>query len=387
MELTLARLIVSSLVVLTLLPLLNLGQWYVRICDFFRPQIVALAVASILGISLWNGLGISLWNDESSGGWSAESFFLVLVAGVVIAWQTTHIIRFTPLVSKQIADSEGDKEEALKVAVVNLKFENPHKAQVLAQLEELNVDLLLLIEVDEPWAKGLAPLQARFPHRMGVVRGEGLGLQLWSKLPLENPQVMHLVSQKRASLHTTVRMQAGKRICFVGLHPLPPGLPDDQTGGRHDSRIRDAELMQVAEHIAKHPDALWLVTGDFNDVAWSHTTRMFQRVSRLGDPRVGRGLYNTYHAGHWWLRFPIDQIFVSMTARIHSLTRFRPQGSDHFAIVAKLDFQRSEPSEPLDPPDAADSEDQREASEMIEEGRQDAAEHHMSADGSKATRE
>ena len=119
--------------------------------------------------------------------------------------------------------------------------------------------------------------------------------------------------------------------------------------------------------VAHQPNASWIVSGDFNDVAWSHTTRMFQRLSGLQDPRVGRGFYNTYHAKYPWLRFPIDQVFLSSNGRISEIGRFHPTGSDHFAITTAVSFT----SQPKSGPDASHS-DVREAEEMVDEGMEDA---------------
>jgi endonuclease/exonuclease/phosphatase (EEP) superfamily protein YafD len=231
--------------------------------------------------------------------------------------------------------------------------------------------LLLLIEVDAAWDEVFKAFDAEYPHSMGVVRDDGLGIKLWSRLPLEDQQVRHLVSDDRASVFASIPVNDGGYVRFVGVHPTPPGLKPSESQARHDSRIRDAELLLVAKEIEEQPDETWIVTGDFNDVAWSHTTRLFQRLSGLADPRVGRGLYNTYHAEHFLLRYPIDHVFVSSGFRVGELERVTIPGSDHFAILVEL-FPPP-PQVKGDQPDPSPGEEE-EVEEIVEEGAEDAAE-------------
>ncbi|MEL6741018.1 MAG: endonuclease/exonuclease/phosphatase family protein, partial [Planctomycetota bacterium] len=175
------------------------------------------------------------------------------------------------------------------------------------------------------------------------------------------------VSEDRPSINATLDI-GGMPIRFVGVHPTPPALAKRSGTGRHNSRIRDAELVLVAEDVAADAEAVWIVAGDFNDVAWSHTTRLFRRLSGLRDPRVGRGMFSTYHAEYPLLRYPLDHVFVSRGIRVAGLSRVRMPGSDHFAMLADLDLR--DVGEGVNP--TADPDDLEEAAEVIDEGTEDA---------------
>src|SRR5690606_29109292 len=108
---------------------------------------------------------------------------------------------------------------------------------------------------------------------------------------------------------------------------------------------------------------------DFNDVAWSHTTRLFKRLSNLRDPRIGRTLLNTYHAQHPLFRYPIDQLFLPEHSQIQTLRRVRLPGSDHFGILAEFAVS----ADPVQ--DAPHPSDHEEASEIVAEGAADAQRH------------
>jgi endonuclease/exonuclease/phosphatase (EEP) superfamily protein YafD len=78
------------------------------------------------------------------------------------------------------------------------------------------------------------------------------------------------------------------------------------------------------------------VAGDLNDVAWSHVTRLFRRLSNALDPRIGRGLYATFNARWPLMRWPLDHIFFTEDFRLVRLERMGFIGSDHFPILVEL---------------------------------------------------
>jgi hypothetical protein len=79
--------------------------------------------------------------------------------------------------------------------------------------------------------------------------------------------------------------------------------------------------------------------GDFNDVAWSETTSLFQEASGLLDLRKGRGFYSTFNAKNWLMRWPLDHIFTSPDFRVSDVQLGEHFDSDHYPFYTKLSYE------------------------------------------------
>jgi hypothetical protein len=115
-----------------------------------------------------------------------------------------------------------------------------------------------------------------------------------------------------------------------------------------------------------------IVSGDFNDVAWSQTTDLFVQLSGLLDPRRGRGIFSTFHAQWPLFRFPLDHVFHSNHFKLVDLQCLDNAGSDHFPVCVELHFERRAPREQPEPePSAADVQEAREKVQRAASGGED----------------
>ena len=101
-------------------------------------------------------------------------------------------------------------------------------------------------------------------------------------------------------------------------------------------------------------------------MAWSRTTRLFQRISGLLDPRVGRYFMNTFHADYPLLRWSLDHIFHSTDFALVDMKRLAHIGSDHFPIYVVLQTGRIFEQQQQELEQTAD--DEQEAKEAIQDG-------------------
>ena len=334
-------------IALTLLPIVKTSKWWVRVWDYPRQQLAMTLVATAALQAL------ALPRRRST---------LALAATTLasLAWHAWQIAPYTRLHRVQVKEAERpDPDNTLSLVIANVYQDNRKADAFLRVIERADPDLVLALETDHWWdAQLTCRLGARYSDAVRHPMDNTYGLHLFSRLPLRGVSVRNHVTHDIPSVFARVRLRSGEEVALYGLHPRPPRVGDDV-------EERDAELLLVAREVADAPDRV-IVCGDLNDVAWSHTTRLFQRVSGLLDPRVGRGLYPTFHADHRLARWPLDHVFHGAAFRLERLEVLGHIGSDHFPVYARLVYDPSAPA--VQPAPAADRTDHQEASEKIREG-------------------
>lgn len=329
-------------------------HWFVRGWDFPRPLIGGLAL-------LANGSYAFVFFDGHWFGW-----VFLCVTGGCVAWQGYRIAPYTPLapVVVQAAD-RPDPDTTLRLLTSNVQQENAAYDRWLQVVRRADPDIILALEVNDAWARCIDALQDDYPYRVCRAQDNYYGMMLCSRLKLVDPTIRFIVQDDVPSIHVGVTLRGGQTIFLHGVHPRPPEPRKNQ-----HATARDAEVVilgrEIDERKAHRPA---IIAGDFNDVAWSHTTDLFMQLSGLLDPRKGRGLFNTFHADYPLFRFPLDHVFHSNDFKLVDLRLLDHVGSDHFPVLTELSY---EPIAPVEQPEPeASDKDEAEANQKVEQ----AAEH------------
>ncbi|MDA3874831.1 MAG: endonuclease/exonuclease/phosphatase family protein [Kiritimatiellae bacterium] len=362
------------LIIGTALPFLRSDAWWIRGFDFPRIQIAILIVLSLTGYAL-----LHLYKHLRS--WEVT---LAAVLGMGLIWQLIAIAPYTVFYPHEMSESPaGDTSNRIAILVFNVLADNREVEALRTLIRDTDPDIVLLSEPTQWWLDQLDGLEADYPYTLFQPQENNYGLLLYSKLELVNPEIQFLIEHEIPSIRTGVQLRSGTVISLYGVHPRPPGIhrlvkefesgivenegEEDEDGNLENTDMRDAELLSVAKEIKELGDVPVIVAGDFNDVAWSRSTHLFQRTGGLLDPRVGRGLFNTWDSGNWLLRYPLDHVFASRHFFLVELQRLPDIGSDHFPILVVLDYDSGSSVENDAPqPKAGDEE---EAEEAIEKGK------------------
>ncbi len=338
----------SLVIVTTILPLIRTGFWFVRIFDFPRLQIAFVGIAVLIGY-LVSGF---------SATWPEIVFVVALISSIL--YQAYRIFPYTRLAGRQVQQSKGAATEAtLSLLFSNVLIENRDAQKLKDVVRGADPDIILAVETDEWWRDQFADFETTHPHTVLQPQANGYGMLLYSRLELINPQVKFLIENDIPSIHGQVRLGSGDLVVFRCLHPRPPFPTEDD-----NSAPRDAELLVVGRETKELNEPV-VVFGDLNDVSWSHTNNLFQRISGLLDPRVGRGLYSTFHADYPFMRFPLDHFFHSDHFRLIDLRCLDHVGSDHFPVFIKLSLEPGAEHQQDELP--ATVSDRKEADEKIKE--------------------
>ena len=326
-------------------------EWWFRGADFPRLQILAVGLIALILLMFW---------PQSWDLWRQIIFIALLAA---LAYQLKMVLPYTFIWKKQVKQvrqNQLNPKQQISLIVSNVLTPNHQYHLLIAQIEKYQPDLVLTLESDQAWQNALSVIEKDYPYRVPVPLDNLYGMHLYSRLELKNTEVKFILSDEIPSIHSTVILPSGQPVQLYCLHPKPPSPTEAK-----DSTLRDAELLMVGDQI-KDLDESCIVMGDLNDVAWSRTTRLFQRISGLLDPRVGRRYINTFNANYKFLRWSLDHVFHSTDFALVAMQRLPYIGSDHFPIYVVLQSGRvfDQVQEELQQSTA----DEQEAQQAIQDG-------------------
>jgi endonuclease/exonuclease/phosphatase (EEP) superfamily protein YafD len=343
----LATLVIAA----TAMPLLRSDHWWIRVFDFPRAQITVAGVVLIF-------LCLYFRNPQHL----YESMVLGLLV-LAVGYQMIRMAPYTVLASKQVLPAEFPKNDArISLLIANVLMDNRAAGAFLDIAHRDNPDIILTVETDQWWEKALRPLEESYPYRVKNPLGNTYGMLVYSRLEIIDPEIRFILNDQIPSMHMAVALPSGDRLFLHFVHPDPPN-PRYAT----ETTQRDAEVLIVGREVEQRGKPT-IVAGDFNDVAWSRTTRLFQKTSGLLDPRIGRGMHNTYNAKNPLMRWPLDHVFHSDHFKLVRMKRGPAWGSDHFPVFIELSLEPEAQAQQEEPD--TDRAEAHQVDEKIEDGRQ-----------------
>lgn len=335
------------LALLTFIPLLKSPKWFIRVWDYPRFQIFGITLAVTVAAGFL--LDPNRWENIVCLGLFATTL-------LYLAWI---VYPYTFFSKKMVASEKANsKAPKLKLLTINVYQYNRDFQKTLDLIERTQPDIVFLLETDKDWQQAIQKIKKEYPYSIEIPKDNTYGMLFYSKFPVTKQEIHYIIDDEIPSIIVDIEV-AGRVLRLYGIHPTPP-VPRENP----ESTERDAEILVMGKK-SKNFKGPSIVFGDLNDVAWSHTTRLFLRISGMLDPRIGRGMFNTFHAKYWFCRWPLDHFFVSSHFRLIGLKVEKEIGSDHFPISISLALREEDKEKELDSKPG----DQKETAEIIEDAK------------------
>ena len=223
------------------------------------------------------------------------------------------------------ADPAG--ESHLRIEAINVLTSNRDYDEVLSIVEQDDPDVLILIETDDRWIRGVASLKEKWPHYQVASREDNFGIAIFSRIPLTDCRFVPLVDQRIQAIIAHAQID-GRDVRIIGAHPMPPIT-------RKCAALRNRQLEELKRWAAEHSGPT-VLAGDLNLTSYSPYFGDLLREGKLKDTRQGRGLLHSHSSFASTLRMAIDHILVSDDVLVRKRWVTSCKGSDHDAVAADL---------------------------------------------------
>lgn len=301
------------LLITSALPFIKNQHWIFRVPEFLKLQILIIQIPIFF-------LSLLYFN---------ESILLQVLNVIQLLFIIYHIfifIRYTKILKKKPISKASKSSESIKIISVNVYQFNTKFQKLRALIEKEKPDILLTMESNEDWEKALRIIENEYTFTHKVTLENTYGMHLYSKLKIIKAKTHFFVADDLPSIEAELETKEGYKFVLFGVHPPPPSPTEEAT-----SKERDGDLLSIAKRI-RNIEYEVICIGDFNNVAWSESSKLFRKTSELIDARIGRGLICTFHANYWFFRVPLDLIFHTPNIFIEELKTYPSIDSDHFPL-------------------------------------------------------
>ncbi|HVY99624.1 MAG TPA: endonuclease/exonuclease/phosphatase family protein [Dongiaceae bacterium] len=312
--------------VATLAPLLAGATPLLGIFEAFRLQLcVGGALLTVLGL---------LFRPRA----------MALLGVLAVAWNLAILWPYLPLggATPAVAAAPG----GLKVVSANLWYRNDSYEPAVSYLMQSDADVIGLVELTPQWLTALQPLFERYPYRADCMQTTPpCEIMLLSRHPFEKSFAGRIDGKRPAIVWGEIEF-GGKTVTVAETHlpwPLLHAIDNGQAtvaGTLQPEPLIGAEpLMQsqqsaaIAQYLSGLDNDLVLM-GDFNSVPWSTTHKALRAATGLHNDGP---MVETWPAwGPFWMRLPIDHIFVRGGLERRDFRRGPYIGSDHLPVEAVI---------------------------------------------------
>jgi endonuclease/exonuclease/phosphatase (EEP) superfamily protein YafD len=281
---------------------------YLELSSHFKLQYLIVALACLLVF-----VALQAWRSAL---YACFTFFLNLA--MVLPWY--------------LPQSPANLKQAhyrVKLLFTNVQSANKNFSDFISFVIEEDPHVLIIQEATQPWIDRLKVLQERFPYEKTLPKPRGVGIALYSRMPVERFDIISLGSERVSALLARLN-RGGRVLSVVTVHPRNPLR-------RGNFRQRNEQLWDTASIVQALPEPKILV-GDLNASLWSPYYAHLIRQTGLNNAREGFGLLPTWPAFMSWpfLMIPIDHCLVSPDIDVLRMRTGRNIGSDHLPIIVDM---------------------------------------------------
>lgn len=290
--------------ILTLVASFKISFWLFDLCTHFRLQYgIAMIICFLYFLFIRYKIGIAI-----------TAIALVINIGAIAPYylpQQEILHNTTPL----------------KLLMANVNSSNTQYSLFLDLVRQANPDIIVIQEISEGWKKALTNLNSNWPQHKVIPRPDNFGIALYSKIPLEQLNVVPLGRSEVPAIEASFKLN-NKKIQIFAVHTLPP------MSARYFD-LRNGQMQEISQWIQQQQEPCVLI-GDLNCSMWSPYFEKLLQDSQLKNVRQGFGILPSWPAKTAMIRIPIDHCLVDHTFQVNKTYLGPFIGSDHLPLIVEL---------------------------------------------------